>query len=212
MQVQIPQFSARFVVGVSGASAMPLAVRLLQALAALADGPVPVETHLVISPCARKVIEEEGPIPCAQMEALAHTVYAPEDVSAAPASGSWPCTGMVVCPCSMASLGHIAHGSGRNLLHRAADVTLKERRPLVLVVRESPLSAIHLENMLSLSRAGATLFPPVPAFYAKPQSVEEMLGHLTGRILDALIPPWLVAMGLHHPYSFRWRGQKACDT
>lgn len=195
----------RFIMGVSGASAMPLAVKLLQALADLdKENIMPIETHLVVSQDARKVLAEEGPVSLAEMENMAHTVYAPEDLAAPPASGSWPCTGMVVCPCSMSSLANIAHGTGRNLLHRAADVTLKERRPLVLAVRETPLSAIHLENMLKLSQAGATIFPPLPAFYARPETMDEMLGHLAGRILDALIPPWLVAMGLQHSLAFRW--------
>lgn len=172
----------RIVVGVSGASAMPLAHGLLAHLAALGG----VELHLVVSAGARAVLAAE-PGPCLDdLTRLAARMYAPDDLAAAPASGSWQHDGMVVCPCSMSSLACIATGCGRNLLHRACDVTLKERRPLVLVPRETPLSTIHLRNMLAASEAGACIMPFAPASYVAGMDLAAQVRHFTGRVLDQL--------------------------
>ncbi len=128
---------------------------------------------------------------------LAHVRHDAMDFSAGPASGSWQHDGMIICPCSMSTLASIANGIGSNLVHRAADVTLKERRPLILVTRETPLSRIHLRNMLTASEAGATIMPPCPAFYHNPQSIQDILDHTAGRILDQVHIP--------HTLSKRWR-------
>ncbi|BFR46970.1 UbiX family flavin prenyltransferase [Nitratidesulfovibrio sp. HK-II] len=192
----------RFVVGISGASGMPLAVTLLRGLraaartlpgqpdlagqSALSGG---VQTHLVVSDAARQVLALESDLRAEDLLALADVVHDARDFGAPPSSGSWPHDGMVVCPCSMSTLAAIAHGTGSNLLHRAADVTLKERRPLVLVVRETPLSRVHLRNMLAAAEAGAVIMPPCPGFYARPASVQDILDHLAGRILDQIGVP-----------------------
>ncbi|MFI3271505.1 MAG: UbiX family flavin prenyltransferase [Pseudomonadota bacterium] len=128
---------------------------------------------------------------------LAHMQHNIMDFSAGPASGSWRHDGMIVCPCSMSSLASIATGIGSNLIHRAADVTLKERRPLILVTRETPLSRVHLRNMLVAAEAGAIIMPPCPAFYTQPQSIQDILDHTAGRILDQVNVP--------HSLGKRWR-------
>ena len=171
----------RLVVGVSGASGMPLTLRLLQAL----QRP-DVELHLVISSGAKRVLREEGGIAPEDLARYARAVHPADDMAAGPASGSWRHDGMIVCPCSMSSLASIASGAGANLLHRAADVTLKERRPLIIVARETPLNLLHIENMRRLVLAGATIMPFVPAFYALPQTIDDMLLHFCGRLLDQL--------------------------
>ena len=184
----------RFVFAVSGASGMPLAVTLLRAMATIPN----VETHLVVSDAARQVLHHESSLDLPDLAAHAHTVHSCDDFAAGPASGSWRHSGMVECPCSMATLAAIAHGTGTNLIHRAAVVTLKERRPLVLVARETPLSRVHLANMLAATEAGATVMPPCPGFYGKPLSVQDVLDHLAGRVLDQL--------GLPHHLGHRWQG------
>lgn len=184
----------RFVFAVTGASGMPLAVTLLRAFAAIPG----VELHLVVSDAARQVLHHESSLDMADLARCAHTVHACGDFAAGPASGSWRHDGMVVCPCSMATLAAIAHGTGTNLIHRAADVTLKERRPLVLVTRETPLSRVHMANMLAAAEAGATIMPPCPGFYTKPQTVQDLLDHLAGRILDQI--------GVSHSLGQRWQG------
>lgn len=198
----------RFVVGISGASGMPLAVTLLRGLRAAAralpgqpdlpgrpdlpgesDLSGGVQVHLVVSDAARQVLALESDLRAEDLLALADVVHDARDFGAPPSSGSWPHDGMVVCPCSMSTLAAIAHGTGSNLLHRAADVTLKERRPLVLVVRETPLSRVHLRNMLAAAEAGAVIMPPCPGFYARPARVQDILDHLAGRILDQIGVP-----------------------
>jgi 4-hydroxy-3-polyprenylbenzoate decarboxylase len=134
-----------------------------------------------------------------QVEALASASYASNDLGASISSGSFPTDGMVVAPCSVKTLAAIAHGYGDNLVHRAADVVLKERRMLVLVVREAPLSAIHLENMLKLSRMGVIISPPVPAFYNKPRTIDDIVDHTVTRMLDLF--------GLHTSDTPRWDGE-----
>ncbi len=171
----------RLVVGVSGASGMPLTLRLLQAL----QRP-DVELHLVISSGAKRVLREEGGIAPEDLARYARAVHPADDMAAGPASGSWRHDGMIVCPCSMSSLAAIACGAGSTLLHRAADVTLKERRPLVLVPRETPLNLIHLENMRRLAAAGAVVMPFMPAFYTRPETIDDLLRHFCGRLLDQL--------------------------
>ncbi len=181
MMPQQPTDKRRLVVGISGASGMPLARCLLQCL----QRP-DVELHLVISPGAAVVLREEAGLAPADLARCAHAVHAADDLAAGPASGSWRHDGMIVCPCSMSSLAAIACGAGVNLLHRAADVTLKERRPLVLVPRETPLNLIHLDNMRRLAAAGAVIMPFMPAFYAQPRSLDDLMRHFCGRLLDQI--------------------------
>ncbi len=173
---------SRIVLGISGASGMPLAHTLLQHLYDLPQ----VEVHLIISQGAQRVMQSENTTSVDSFTRLAHTHYAPEDMATGPASGSWQHAGMIICPCSMASLASIAHGMGTNLLHRSADVCLKEKRPLVIVPRETPLSPIHLQNMLSLSQCGATIMPFTPAFYTQQTDMPSAMTHFCGRLLDQL--------------------------
>lgn len=182
----------RIVLAVTGASGMPYALTLARALAATPG----VELHCIVSAAARTVLEVEtdaGPDAFADLTAR---TYDQDDLAAAPASGSWLHAGMAVCPCSMASLAAIARGMGQNLIHRAADVCLKERRPLVLVPRETPLSRVHLENMLAAHAAGAHIAPACPGFYHRPRTVQDLCDHLAGRILDLLNIP--------HSLCARW--------
>lgn len=182
----------RIVLGVSGASGMEYAFRLARALTAV-DG---VELHGIISDGAKEVLLHESSMSPEELRGCFHILHDCNHLAAAPASGSWEHTGMVICPCSMASLGAIASGAGTNLLHRAADVTLKERRPLVLVPRETPLSEIHLRNMLRVHRAGAVIMPPCPGFYHRPRNLDELLDQFAGRILEQMHLP-------HNLYT-RW--------
>lgn len=169
----------RIVVGVSGASGAIIGIRLLEALKAQPD----VETHLVLSKGAERTIHDETDYTVDEVLRLAHVVHDIRNVGASIASGSFRAAGMVVAPCSMKTLAGIVSGYSDNLLLRAADVTIKERRPLILLTREAPLSGIHLENMLKANQHGATILPPVPAFYNRPQTIEDVVDHLTGRIL-----------------------------
>ncbi len=182
----------RLVVGMSGASGQILGIRLLQVLRERED----VETHLVMSAAARATIVQETSWSPDAVAALADVVYRPEDVGAAIASGSFATVGMIVVPCSIKTLSAVAHSYASDLLTRAADVTLKEGRPLLLVVRETPLHLGHLRLMVQAAEVGAIIFPPVPAFYARPRSLEEVVDHLVGRMLarlgigNALFPEW----------------------
>jgi flavin prenyltransferase len=187
----------RLVVGVSGATGAPFAVRLLELLAGLPE----VETHLVISRWARSTLELETGRSVREVAALADVVYDPADQGAAISSGSFRTDGMVVLPCSMKTLAGIRTGYADSLLLRAADVTLKERRRLVLVPRETPLSEIHLDNMLALTRMGAVVMPPVPAFYNAPRTIDDLVEHLVVRVLDQF--------GLRLPDAPRWTGMRA---
>ena len=170
---------ARLVVGISGASGVIYGLRLLELLKKL-----PVETHLVMSRSAELTLAYETDLKVSEVQALADAVYPVGDLGAALSSGSFRTMGMVIAPCSVRTLGEIAAGTGSTLLTRAADVTLKERRRLVLMVRETPLHLGHLRAMLALTEMGAIIAPPVPAFYARPQSLEEMVDHTLGRVLD----------------------------
>ena len=173
--------SERVIVAMTGASGAIYGVRLLERLREL-----PVESHLVVSRWARVTLETETPVSYRQVKELADHVHGEGDQSAPIASGSFLTRGMVIIPCSAKTLSAIATGFAHNLICRAADVTLKERRPLVLAVRETPLSTIHLKNMLTCAEAGATILPPVPAFYPAPASVDDLVDHTVLRILDQL--------------------------
>ncbi|MGV6872182.1 UbiX family flavin prenyltransferase [Pseudochelatococcus sp. B33] len=177
----------RVVVAVTGASGAPVAVRIVERLAGTAQ----VETHLVISPAAQRTIAHEaGETALERMMRLAGVNHAPGDIGASIASGSLPTAGMIVAPCSMRTLGAIAHGIADNLIIRAADVHLKERRKLVLVTRETPLHLGHLRNMVAVTEMGAIVMPPVPAFYHRPQSVAELVDHIAARAIDQLGLPF----------------------
>ena len=169
----------RLVIGISGASGALLAVRLLQRLSEGGG----VETHLVTTRAAESVIEMETGQKVEELAALAAHYYRPDDLGAPISSGTFHTEGMIVIPCSMKTLAGIASGYSDNLLLRAADVTLKEGRRLVLVPRETPLSAIHLENMLKLARMGVIMLPPLPAFYHHPKTVDEVIEHTVARAL-----------------------------
>lgn len=170
---------ARMIVGISGASGVIYGVRLLKALQKL-----PVETHLVMTRTAEVTLAHETDLKVSDVRRLADVAYRIDDLAAAVSSGSFRTTGMIVAPCSMRSLGEIAHGITSNLLTRAADVVLKERRKLVLVARETPLHAIHLRNMATLSDMGAIIAPPMPAFYNRPKTLDDIVNHTVGRLLD----------------------------
>ncbi|NOT25140.1 MAG: UbiX family flavin prenyltransferase [Acidobacteria bacterium] len=184
----------RIILGITGATGVIYGVRLLERLREAG-----VETHLVISRWGVRTLTHETPYTREQVEALAHTSYVSGDMGAAISSGSFQTAGMIIAPCSAKTLGAIAHGFGDGLIHRAADVVLKERRKLLLAVRETPLSDIHLENMLKLSRMGAVILPPVPAFYSHPRSISDIVDHTVDRILDQF--------GVEVPGVTRWSGE-----
>jgi 4-hydroxy-3-polyprenylbenzoate decarboxylase len=194
MRTDDPEVAMRLVIGVTGATGAPLAVRLLETLHAMDD----VETHLVMSRWARTTIDLETPYTAREVGKLADVVYGPGDQAAAISSGSFRTDGMVICPCSMKTLAGIRAGYADGLVGRAADVVLKERRKLVLVPRETPLSEVHLENMLALSRMGVVMVPPMPAFYNAPQSLDDVVDHVVSRVLDQF--------GLSAPQARRWTG------
>lgn len=184
----------RLIVGVTGATGAPFGVRLLEMLRDIPD----VETHLVMSRWARTTIELETPYTAREVGKLADVVHGSGDQAATISSGSFRTAGMVIAPCSMKSLAGIRSGYADGLVGRAADVVLKERRKLVLVPRESPLSEIHLENMLALTRMGAVMVPPMPAFYNNPQSTGDIVDHVLHRVLDQFDLP--------APDARRWDG------
>jgi len=183
----------RLVVGITGASGVILGIRLLEML-----NPMPVETHLVVSPAARVTIAQETDWKVSDVVALADVAYNHQDIGAAIASGSFATMGMVVIPCSIKTLSAIANSYGEGLIARAADVTLKEGRPLVLVVRETPLHRGHIRLMALAAEAGAVIFPPVPAYYAHPQTLDEAVTHTVGRVLARL--------GIENEGYEEWRG------
>ncbi|MBP2656534.1 MAG: aromatic acid decarboxylase [Firmicutes bacterium] len=174
-------FVKRLVIGMSGASGVPIAVGLLKEMKKRPDW----ETHLVITSGAQKTIEQETPLSRVEIEALVTKCYSMDDIGASIASGTFQTEGMVVVPCSMKTVSGIANGFSQNLLLRAADVTIKEGRKLVLVARETPLSPIHLDNMLALARLGVRILPPMLTYYNKPASIEDMTRHIVGKITDA---------------------------
>ncbi|OIQ98747.1 putative aromatic acid decarboxylase [mine drainage metagenome] len=184
----------RLIVGITGATGAIFGIRLLEALK-----DTDVETHLILSKWAIQTIEHETTYTVKQVRALASVDHAEGNMGASVSSGSFVTEGMVIMPCSMRSLAAIAHGTGDHLVHRAADVILKERRRLVLVAREMPLSDVHLENMLKLSRMGVTIMPPMPAFYNHPESLDDMVDHIVARVLDQF--------GISVDFARRWEGQ-----
>lgn len=171
----------RLVVGITGATGAAYGVRLLQRARELG-----VQTHLVVTPAGVLNVHHELGLDRKALEALADAAYAPGDVGACVASGSFDTAAMVVAPCSMKTLAAVAHGLSDNLLTRAADVTLKERRRLVLMVRETPFNLAHLRNMTAVTEMGGVIFPPLPAFYNRPASIEEMVADTVERVLSLL--------------------------
>jgi 4-hydroxy-3-polyprenylbenzoate decarboxylase len=184
----------RVIVAVSGASGAVYGVRLLQVLRELGN----VQIHLTVSDAGLLNLQQELAMNRAQVGALADVVHPVRDVGAAIASGSFQCDGMVVAPCSMRTLAAVAHGLSDNLITRAADVMLKERRRLILMVRETPLNLAHLRNMTSVTEMGGIIFPPVPSFYHRPQTLADMVDHTVSRVIDLL--------GLPQAQAPRWQG------
>jgi len=183
----------RIVIGISGASGVVYGYKALQALSDVAS----IETHLVLSAAARTTIEFETDLTARDFESIADVVYADENLAAAISSGSFLTDGMLVIPCSMKSAAAIAYSLNGNLLVRAADVSLKEQRKLVLVVRETPLHLGHLRTLARLAEMGAVLLPPIPAMYARPQSVDDIVAHTVGKALDQF--------GISNELFHRWR-------
>jgi len=185
----------RLIVGISGATGPIYGIRLLEVLKK--EG---TETHLILTSTARKIIPQEAPYSIEKVESLAHEVYDDGDLSASISSGSFKTDGMIIIPCSIKSLSGIAHSYNINLLTRAADVTLKERRKLVLVVRETPLHQGHLELMLRVARMGGIILPPIPAFYHHPKTIDDLINHTVGKVLDLF--------GIDHHLFERWGSPK----
>ncbi len=189
---------SRIIVGITGASGAIYGIRLLERLREL-----PVETHLIATRWARVTIEHETGLSYAALKELADVVHAESDQAASISSGSFRTDGMIVAPCSTKTLAAIANGFAYNLLCRAADVVLKERRRLVLAVRETPLNPVHLRNMLTLAEIGVTIFPPTPAFYNRPQQIDDIVDQTVLRILDQF--------GYELPSESRWSGLEPAD-
>jgi 4-hydroxy-3-polyprenylbenzoate decarboxylase len=186
----------RIVVAITGATGAVYGVRLLQWLAATAG----VETHLVVSDAAALTLHQELGMQRRDVEALAHVVHKNRDIGASIASGSFRTDAMVIAPCSMKTLAAVAHGLSDNLIARAADVVLKERRRLVLMVRETPFNLAHLRNMTAVTEMGGIVFPPLPSFYQRPASIDDMVEHSVARVMDLL--------GIEHELAPRWAGMK----
>ena len=189
----------RVVVGISGASGSAYGIRLLEILHATPD----VETHLVVSRSARQTMQLETSVSIEQVEALADVVHSSVDIGASISSGSFRVHAMVIAPCSIKTMSNLAWGNTGELLARAADVALKERRQLILVPREAPYSSIHLENMLKLSNLGVTILPASPGFYHQPQTLDDLVDFVVARILNCLNIPqdMLPRWGEHHLVS-----------
>ncbi|MGB7480894.1 MAG: UbiX family flavin prenyltransferase [Burkholderiaceae bacterium] len=189
-----PAHPQRLIVAITGATGVAYGVRLLQALQPLAE----VETHLVLSDAGVLTLHQELSMKRKQVEALADVVYSVRDVGATIASGAFDTAGMIVAPCSMKTLASVAHGLSDNLIARAADVVLKERRRLLLMVRETPLNLAHLRNMTAVTEMGGIIYPPLPAFYQHPPDIATMIDHTVGRVLDLFAIP--------HELTPRWSG------
>lgn len=189
-----PVRTRRIIVAISGASGAVYGARLLQVLRGLSG----IETHLVVSDAGWRNLQHELGMERPAAQALAHQVHDVNNVGAAIASGSFQCHAMVVAPCSMRTLAAIAHGLADNLLTRAADVMLKERRRLVLMVRETPLHLAHLRNMVAVTEMGGIVCPPLPAFYLRPQTAEDVVNHSVARVLDLI--------DVDHQLAPRWQG------
>jgi 4-hydroxy-3-polyprenylbenzoate decarboxylase len=186
----------RLIVAITGATGAVYGVRLLQQLAATPG----IETHLVISGAANLTLHQEVGMQRRDVEALADVVHKNREVGASIASGSFQSDGMIVAPCSMKTLAAVALGLSDNLIARAADVVLKERRRLVLMVRETPFNLAHLRNMTAVTEMGGIIFPPLPSFYHRPASIEEMVDHTVARVIDLF--------GIDHALAPRWAGMK----
>ena len=187
----------RIVVALTGATGATYGVQLLKRLHATPG----IETHLIISDAATLTLHQELGLQRRDVEALAHVVHRNRDIGASIASGSYQVDGMVVAPCSMKTLAAVAHGFSDNLVTRAADVILKERRRLVLMVRETPFNLAHLRNMTSVTEMGGIIFPPLPSFYHRPASIADMVEHTVDRVVDLL--------GIENSHAARWGGMKA---
>jgi len=195
----MPDRPQRIVIAITGATGAVYGVRLLQVLREMSHpGRRPVETHLVVSDAAVLTLHQETGLQRKEVEALAHVVHRQHNIGAAIASGSFQSDGMIVAPCSMKTLAAVAHGLSDNLVARAADVVLKERRRLVLMVRETPFNLAHLRNMTAVTEMGGIIFPPLPSFYHQPQSIAEMVDHTVARVIDLF--------GLEHQLAPRWNG------
>ncbi|MDP5306163.1 UbiX family flavin prenyltransferase [Paracoccus spongiarum] len=192
----VPQDRPRIVVGISGASGAVYGKRMLEILREME-----VETHLVISNAARITIASETDFTPADLERIATVTHSNKDIGASCASGSFRTVGMIVAPCSVKTLSEIATGMTSSLLARAADVTLKERRRLVLMLRETPLHLGHIRSMAAVTEMGGIVYPPVPAFYARPATIQDMVDHSVGRVLDLF--------DLNSGLSHRWQGLQA---
>jgi len=186
----------RIVVAITGATGAVYGVRLLQRLGACPG----VETHLVVSEAATLTLHQEVGLQRRDVEALAHVVHKNREIGASIASGSFQTDGMVIAPCSMKTLAAVAHGLSDNLVARAADVILKERRRLVLMVRETPFNLAHLRNMTAVTEMGGIVFPPLPSFYNRPASIDEMVDHTVARVMDLL--------GVDNSLAPRWGGMR----
>jgi 4-hydroxy-3-polyprenylbenzoate decarboxylase len=180
------------IVGISGATGVRYGIRILQALRDLA-----IDSHLIMTRTAEITLAYESDMKVAHVHALADAVHRVDDLAAAPSSGSFRTMGMVVAPCSVRALAEVAAGTGNNLLTRAADVTLKERRRLVLMVRETPLHLGHIRNMAAVTEMGGIIAPPVPAFYSRPRGLDDVIDHTVGRVLDLF--------GLDSGLAGRWK-------
>ena len=190
----------RLIVAITGASGARYGVRLLELLRAT-EG---IETHLMISDAAALNLHHELDVKRKDIEALTHHVHSVRDIGACVASGSFRADGMVIAPCSMKTLAAVAHGMCDNLITRAADVTLKERRRLVLLVRETPFNLAHLRNMTAVTEMGGIIFPPLPALYQRPKTIDEMIDHTVGRVMEML--------GLEQSLAPEWNGLKPAQS
>jgi polyprenyl P-hydroxybenzoate/phenylacrylic acid decarboxylase-like protein len=186
----------RLIVGITGATGAVYGVEILRSLKELSEW----ESHVVLSDAGALNVWHELKLKRKDVEALAGVAYQPKDIAAAISSGSFLTEGMVIAPCSMKTLAAVAHAHADELVSRAADVVLKERRRLVLLPRETPLNLAHLRNMVAATEMGAVVFPPVPAFYAMPKSIDDLVAHTVARVLDLF--------GIHSPRLARWQGMK----
>ncbi len=190
----------RFVIAITGATGAVYGVRLLQTLRALrgSHAPAGIETHLVVSDAAVLTLHEETGMARRDVEALADVVHKAHNVGATIASGSYQADAMVIAPCSMKTLAAVAHGLSDNLIARAADVMLKERRRLILMVRETPFNLAHLRNMTAVTEMGGIIFPPLPSFYHQPKTIDDIVDHTVARVIDLL--------GIDSHAAPRWNG------